>query len=292
MQLFYPSCGSKKTVPCSSASSGSEVIESLVPGQIFTGFSLSFDNYFVFEKRLASCKTVGLWHLRQRWEADDPAVGRLWRCSGPPPWAVGVVGWWGAWCHRPDEQAGGAWPVGNPQQAVAEEEAEMGAADKTEKQGWDARALPASSASPLDRKHFPLSSSGLERAGALGALGALRGPLAPDSDHLRLAHLLKWVLSPHAPPHPWLLLGPKASSPSFSLFLHTLPSRKGACGLRVPALGFSRLASSSPISRSHGEQPAALVPPRQQGCGSVTWPGARPARSALAHRRAAGFQGC
>ena len=60
--------------------------------------------------------------------------------------------------------------MGNPQQAVAEEEAEMGAADKTEKQGWDARALPASSASPL---------------------GALRGPLAPDSDHLRLAHLLK-----------------------------------------------------------------------------------------------------
>lgn len=168
----------------------------------------------------------------------------------------------------------------------------MGAADQAEKQGWDARALPASSASPLDRKHFPLSSSGLERAGALGALGALRGPLAPDSDHLRLAHLLKLVLSPHAPPHPWLLLGPKASSPSFSLFLHTLPSRKGACGLRVPALGFSRLASSSPISRSHGEQPAALVPPRQQGCGSVTWPGARPARSALAHRRAAGFQGC
>lgn len=58
--------------------------------------------------------------------------------------------------------------MGNPQQAVAEEEAEMGAADKTEKQGWDARALPASSASPLDRKHFPLSSSGLERAGAGG----------------------------------------------------------------------------------------------------------------------------
>ena len=107
MQLFYPSCGSKKTVPGSSAPLGSEVIESLVPGQIFfTGFSVSFDKYFVFEKRLVSCKAVGLWHVRPRWEADDPAVDRLWRCSGPPPCAVGVVGLWRARCDCSAEQAG------------------------------------------------------------------------------------------------------------------------------------------------------------------------------------------
>lgn len=75
---------------------------------------------------------------------------------------------------------------------MAAGEAGVCAADQTEEQGWDARALPVSSASPLDRKRFPLSSSALERAGAggqnpwrrhgLACLGARRGRLAPDSE--------------------------------------------------------------------------------------------------------------
>ena len=98
---------------------------------------------------------------------------------------------------RLSRQAGGAWPVGNPQRAVAEEEAEMGAADQTEKQGWDARARPASSASLLDCKHFPLSSSGLETAGAggqnpwAGLPWSPAGTLGSRLRCLRLAHLLK-----------------------------------------------------------------------------------------------------
>lgn len=90
--------------------------------------------------------------------------------------------------------------MGSPQR-VPEGEAGVCAADQTEEQGWDARALPASSASPLDRKSFPLSSSALERAGAGGQnpwrrqMGWLA--LEPGGDawlqtlSLRLAHLLK-----------------------------------------------------------------------------------------------------
>ena len=57
MQLFYPSCGSKKTVPGSSAASGSEVIESLDPGQIFfRGFSVSFDKILSLKRDWSPAK--------------------------------------------------------------------------------------------------------------------------------------------------------------------------------------------------------------------------------------------
>ena len=70
-------------------------------------------------------------------------------------------------------QVGSAWPVGSPQPALPGGEAHVGAAGQTEKQGWDAGALPASSTAPLDHRRFPLSSSGLERAGA-GSQGPWR----------------------------------------------------------------------------------------------------------------------
>lgn len=58
--------------------------------------------------------------------------------------------------------------MGSPQRVPEGERTGVCAADQTENLGWDAQALPASSASPLDRKRFPLSSSALERAGAGG----------------------------------------------------------------------------------------------------------------------------
>lgn len=91
---------------------------------------------------------------------------------------------------------------------------------------------------------------------------------------LRLAHLLKQVLSPHAPPHPWLLLGPELCTLLFRLLAHTPLAERGLYGL-CGYLAGSHVSHLRP--RSHGRVGSSQ--PRwsrrvNRDASSVTWPGA------------------